>query len=533
MTYSLSKKEIITEILKCGKDPNYFINNYARISHPVEGLIPFKTYPYQTDLLSDFNDYRFTVILKARQLGISTIAAAYIVWMMVFHRDKNILVMATKFKTASNLVKKVKAVLKNLPDWLIIAEISIDNRASFELSNGSQIQAASTSGDAGRSEALSLLVIDEAAHVENLVDLWAGLYPTISTGGRVIALSTPNGVGNWFHKIYTEAEEGANDFHPVRLDWDVHPERDQAWFDKETRNMSKREIAQELECNFNTSGETVIHPEAIARMQLQIKEPKYRTSFDRNMWIWEEYEPECSYLLVADVARGDGADYSVFHVVKLDTMEVVAEYQGKPSLDMYSNILFQIGKEYGDCLLVVENVGIGISVLEKLIELEYPNIYYSVKGTHEFVESHRGRYDSSAIPGFTTSIKTRPLIVAKLEEFIRNKLITVYSLRFINELRTFIWYNGKPQAMRGYNDDLIMALAIACWVRDTALTTNQRDIEYKKACLNSIISVNTKLNTTLPGMEGYNPKEALEEKLFKGRENAKSTYEQYPWLIKG
>ncbi len=167
MTYTLSKKEIVTEILKCGKDPDYFINNYARIAHPLHGLVPFKTYPYQTNLLSDFNDYRFTVILKARQLGISTIAAAYIVWMMVFHRDKNILVMATKFKTASNLVKKVKAILKNIPEWLLIAGISVDNRASFELSNGSQIQAASTSGDAGRSEALSLLVIDEAAHIED------------------------------------------------------------------------------------------------------------------------------------------------------------------------------------------------------------------------------------------------------------------------------------------------------------------------------------------------------------------------------
>lgn len=192
MSYTLSKKEIVAEILKCGKDPVYFIDNYARISHPIEGLIPFKTYPYQADLLQDFNDYRFNVILKARQLGISTIAAGYIVWLMLFHRDKNILVMATKFKTASNLVKKVKAIMKNLPQWIVISEISIDNRSSFELSNGSQIQAASTSGDAGRSEALSLLVIDEAAHVENLSELWAGLYPTISTGGRVIALSTPN-----------------------------------------------------------------------------------------------------------------------------------------------------------------------------------------------------------------------------------------------------------------------------------------------------------------------------------------------------
>ena len=141
---------------------------------------------------------RFTVILKARQLGISTITAAYCVWLMLFHRDKNVLVIATKFATAANLVKKVKNIMKNLPPWLQVATISIDNRTSFELSNGSQIKAASTSGDAGRSEALSLLVIDEAAHVDGLKELWTGLYPTLSTGGRCIALSTPNGVGNWF-----------------------------------------------------------------------------------------------------------------------------------------------------------------------------------------------------------------------------------------------------------------------------------------------------------------------------------------------
>ena len=157
MAYKLTKKEIVKEILKCGKDPSYFTNNYCRISHPLKGLVPFKAYPYQDELLNDYNDFRFTVILKARQLGISTITAAYCVWLMLFHRDKNILVIATKFATAGNLVKKVKNIMKNLPDWLQVAKISVDNRTSFELSNGSQIKAASTSGDAGRSEALSLL----------------------------------------------------------------------------------------------------------------------------------------------------------------------------------------------------------------------------------------------------------------------------------------------------------------------------------------------------------------------------------------
>ena len=161
MSFQLDKKQQIKEIVKCGKDPVYFLNNYARISHPLHGLILFNTYNFQDDLLKDFNDYRFNVILKARQLGISTITAGYITWMMLFHRDKAILVMATKFATAGNLVKKVKNIMRNVPEWLKIATISVDNRTSFELSNGSSIKATSTSGDAGRSEAMSLIFLDE------------------------------------------------------------------------------------------------------------------------------------------------------------------------------------------------------------------------------------------------------------------------------------------------------------------------------------------------------------------------------------
>ena len=274
MGYQLSKKELVQEIVKSGKDPNYFIHNYAKISHPLHGLIPFKTYDFQKELLEDFNNHRFNVILKARQMGVTTIMAAYISWMMMFHRDKNILIMATKFQTASTLVKKVKAIIKTLHDWLTITEISFDNRTSFELSKGSQIKASSTAFDAGRGEALSLLVIDEAAHVEGLDELWTGLYPTISTGGRCIVASTPNGVGNWFHQTYIEAEQELNAFHSVKIMWDEHPDRDQKWFEEETKNMSQRQIAQEFECNFNASGETVVHPNDIKRLEEEVCEPK-------------------------------------------------------------------------------------------------------------------------------------------------------------------------------------------------------------------------------------------------------------------
>ena len=522
-----NKQEIVAEIVRCGKSPAYFCNNYAKISHPMRGLIPFSLYPFQETALTDFKNNRFSVILKARQLGISTTVAAYVCWLMLFHRDKNVLVVATKLGTATNLVKKIKAIHKNLPPSLKIADISIDNRTSFELSNGSQVKASSTSGDAGRSEALSLLVVDEAAFVEGMEELWAGLYPTLSTGGRCIALSTPNGVGNWFHKTYTEAEEDKNDFYTIKLPWDVHPERDQEWFEKETRNMSRREIAQELECNFNASGETVIHGDDLNLLIEEVVEPKYKSGFDRNYWIWHEPQDSLEYIAVADVARGDGSDFSVVQIVEVRSMTQVAEYQGKITPDQFAPLLYNIATEYNDALLIIENNSLGIGVLSRLQEMEYKNLYYSVKSTHEYVDELTAQ-SIGGVPGFTMSMKTRPLVIAKLEEFVRNKLIKIKSARLVNEIKTFVWHNGRPQAMRSYNDDLVIAACISCWVRDTALVTNNREMAYKKALLSSITTSQKTLNTKIPGQHGYQPKRG--QKTFKGSDGR--THD-LSWISKG
>jgi hypothetical protein len=232
-------------------------------------------------------------------------------------------------------------------------------------------------------------------------------------------------------------------------------------------------------------------------------------------------------LLVADVARGDGADYSTFHIIKLETLEVVGEYQGKPTLDMYAGMLNQVGREFGNCMVVVENNNIGYAVLNKLIEYAYPNVYHSIKSTHEYIEQYQADALTNSVPGFTTTMKTRPLIIAKLEEFIRNKLIKVYSSRTINEMKTFIWKNGKPQAMKGYNDDLIMALAIACWVRDTALQANARELNYQKAFLDAIYTTKTSMNTQIKGQHGYKKDNILDK-----MNDSKKLYDQYKWIIK-
>jgi hypothetical protein len=120
------------------------------------------------------------------------------------------------------------------------------------------------------------------------------------------------------------------------------------------------------------------------------------------------------------------------------------------------------------------------------------------------------------------------LIVAKLEEFIRNELITIQSKRSYQELKTFVWKNGRPEAQRGYNDDLVMSLSIACWVRDTALQESARDLQYKRTFLNSMVITNTKLNTTIPGMQGYKKGESFDKV-----NAAKQMYDDFSWIFKG
>ena len=248
----INKSNQIKEIVKCGRDPTYFFNSYLKIQHPVRGLIKFDTYDFQDECIEQFLENRFNIILKSRQLGMSTLVAAYSVWLSLFQKDKNILIIATKLSVAQNFISKVKTMVRSLPGWLVLPEIITNNKQLLEFSHGSSIKAIPTSEDAGRSEALSLLIIDEAAFVRNFDDLWTGLYPTISTGGRVIILSTPNGVGGQYYKLYTDAEAGLNEFAAIKLQWDVHPERGQEWFDKTTKNLSNRQISQEYLCDFTS-----------------------------------------------------------------------------------------------------------------------------------------------------------------------------------------------------------------------------------------------------------------------------------------
>ena len=488
------KKVIRQEYLKCARDPVHFMRKYCYIQHPQRGRIQFNLFPFQEKVLSLFQDNPYSIILKSRQLGISTLSAGYSLWMMTFHKDKNILCIATKQETAKNMVTKVKFMYENLPSWLKI-DAAENNKLNLRLANGSQIKATSASSDAGRSEAVSLLLIDEAAFIDNIGEIWASAQQTLATGGGCIALSTPYGTGNWFHQTWTRAEAKENQFLPIKLPWYVHPERDQTWRDRQDELLGDpRMAAQECDCDFSTSGDIVFYSEYIEYYEKSfVKAPLERRGVDKNLWVWENADYTRDYLVVADVSRGDGKDYSAFHVIDVTNNVQVAEYKGQLGTKEFGHLLVGIATEYNEALLVIENANIGWASIQVVIERNYPNLYYSQKSEGTNVNSYFDKFQdhSKMVAGFTMSSRTRPMVIGKFQEYISDKGVTIQSKRLIEEMKTFIWRNGRPEAQTGYNDDLVMSFGMAMYIRDTALKYRQRGIDIQKQTLN-----NMKVNRT-------------------------------------
>ena len=482
-------KDIIKqEFVKCAQDPVYFMKKYYWIQHPQRGRIQFNLYLFQEGVLHQFQKNKYNIVNKSRQLGISTLSSAYSLWMMLFNKDKNVLCIATKQETAKNMVTKVKFAYDNLPSWLQIKAIE-NNKLSLKLSNGSQIKAIGATGDAGRSEAVSLLLLDEAAFIEGIDEIFASAQQTLATGGQCIAISTPFGTGNWFHRTFIGGEEGKNGFTSIKIPWTVHPERSQKWRDEQDVILGPRNAAQECDCDFSTSGDSVVEPDILNwYIQTFQVDPVAKGGFDGNLWRWEYPDYTRNYMVVADVARGDGKDYSACHVIDVETAKQVAEYKGQVGTRDYGHMLVALSTEYNNALLVIENANIGWDTIQTVIERGYQNLYYSSKTDTANItqDNFLSRNENNLVPGFTNSTKTRPLVVSKLEAYMRERGCIIQSRRLLEELRTFIWKNGKAQATDGYNDDLVMAFGFGLFLRDTALRFNQSAMDLTRASLGGI-----------------------------------------------
>lgn len=476
------------EYIKCLNDPIYFMKKFVFIQTS-KGRSLFYLYKFQEKVLFLLNKHDRNMILKSRQLGITTLCAGYCLWLMVFKKDQSILAVAPDRDKAMEILGKIQFAYDNLPKWLLDlsgAHHSENNKTKLVLKNGSKAEAISGAAKAARSKTANVLILDEAAFIEKADELWASAQQTLATGGKAIVLSTPNGFDPFFHVRWLEAESGESTFIPIKLPWYVHPDRDQKWRDEQDVELGKKLAAQECDCSFLTSGTGFFESEDLEIIRKNLRDPIERRGPEKDYWIWKYPHEVGNCIVVVDTAKGDGNDYSSIQVIDVENVEQVAEYKGMYDPKLLGKFAVNVAIEYNGSVLVVENTGIGYTTIREVIELGYSNIYYSPKNeTTDTYAYTNVRYDdySNMSAGFSTNTKTRPIILNKLDEYVRARMFRINSIRLHSEMTTFIWKNGKPQAMSGRNDDLIIPCAIAFYLRDSVLQQRLHNMDLHRSAL--------------------------------------------------
>lgn len=557
MNNLLTKEEILGEYAHCLDDPKYPIINYLKTYDLTqEGFVPFKLFKKQSEIIDDYEKFRFNLVTKPRQAGISTTTQAYLAIKVAFADDnkpETIIVIANKLTLAKKFIKGIKDFVNQIPRWAWGPEYygseekekkSIwikDSQVELELPNGSKIIAVATSTDALRGYTPTYLVFDEAAFIDNGSELYSAAITSLGTGGKAILISTPNGYDDLYYKTYEQSVKGENDYNVIEMRWYQDPRynKDLRWIDKDNNqikeieftfesyaekveqgykptsswyegmckelNNNKRRIAQELDVSFLGSGGNVIDDEYIVfQEKTNVKEPKFILGKEQEIWLWEEPIEGHEYILTADVARGDGTDFSVIEIIDFTTMEQVFEYKAKIPPDLFAQIVNEWGLKYGEAYAVIDNIGVGGTTVSKLMELEYPNLHWD-NPQHKMLIDKRSikAYDNeNKIAGFSVG-NVRLNMIANFEQMIRENKIKIRSKRATSEMRTFIYKNGKPDHMSGYNDDCIQAIAMGLWIIEFSFTKLKKVKAQTIAILNgwvvnnstTILDENTKAKT--------------------------------------
>lgn len=483
-THSLTQEEF-KELTKVSTDIFEFAK-HIKVIHPLLGKVRFDLYPYQLALLWAFIKYKFNVILKFRQAGVTELIAMFSLWLAMYHPYKNIVIISIKDRVAKKVLRKIKFMYKELPNHLRTRVVNgrgdeIGTTTELEFANGSIISSIPTTEDAGRSEAVSLLVIDEAAIVRWAERIWAASWPTLSTGGRAIVNSTAYGVGNFFHKLFVNAVAGGNAFHPVRLHWQMHPERDQAWYNSQLQILGARKTAQEIDGDFLTSGNTVFDLADIRDIEdFADENPPISIKENGQLHIFKEPEKGKRYFLGSDIATGRAQDYTTMSILDQWGDEMVC-FKGKIGVSKATKMIGNYGRRYNKAVAAPESNDIGLAVATNLQDNGYPNLYYSKS---LLKKKGKSKPEEQLIPGWYTTKKNRPVIIAGLEEDIRNQsdhdsAIGIKNKFFCQEAYTFIYdARNRPIAMNKdkesgddlfddevYTDDSIFGLAIANHIR--------------------------------------------------------------------
>ena len=587
----LTKEQVMIEYVKCMNDTPYALRTYLQTyDNTVSRYVPLELFPDQISLLKDYEDYEENIALKYRQAGVSTVTAAWISKRLVFAKKtqpEKILIIANKLDTSMEMANKIRAFVDQWPNW-VGAGFSNDKNSQrhYKLTNGSEVKAVATSKDALRGFTPTILVFDEAAFIEADSDFWAACMASLSTGGKVIVVSTPNGYDPIYYEIYDQSLKGMNNFKISEMFWYRDPrnakdlylvptedlihyllnreefddsknvsfahvdpyERDyeelnhffkqgykpcSSWYEKMVKKLKydKRKINQELNCEFLGSGDNVFDNK-------QLEEIKNNSLLDppsklmgNSLWIWKEPVEGHKYIMGVDVSRGDSEDFSSIQIIDFDEREQVLEYVGKIPPDTLAEVAYKWGLMYNAFVVVDITGGMGITTVRKMQELGYKSLY--VDGIDPFNIWANNKTSVEKIPGINFNNK-RVQIIASFEEWVRHKF-KIRSVRLYNEMNTFVYINGRPDHQKGQHDDLIMGISMAIYIAESSFSKLEKATEQAKVMIESWAIVN---NESVRKETHFDPvipnQNVLKERM--GLHNngpSKDDYQKYGWLFGG
>jgi hypothetical protein len=586
----LTKEQIMLEYVKCMRDTPYALRTYLQTyDNTVSKYVPLELFPDQVSLLKDYEDYEENIALKYRQAGVSTVTAAWVSKRLVFakkEKPEKILIIANKLDTSMEMANKIRSFVDQWPKW-VGTGFSADKNSQrhYKLTNGCEVKAVATSRDALRGYTPTILVFDEAAFIEADNDFWAACMASLSTGGKVIVVSTPNGYDPIYYEIYDQSTKGINNFKISEMFWWKDPryskdlylvptddlvdfllhkeERDQSgnisfgdsdpyerdydhikeyflkgykpcssWYEKMVKKLKydKRKINQELNCEFLGSGDNVFDAKQLEYLKSNTIYDAPNKMMGNSLWMWKEPEQGHKYIMGVDVSRGDSEDFSSIQIIDFDEREQVLEYVGKIPPDALAEIAYKWGLTYNAFCVVDITGGMGITTVRKMQELGYKNLYIDGVDTTNIWSYNAKALDK--IPGINFNNK-RVQIIAAFEEYVRHKF-KIRSSRLYNEMNTFIYVNGRPDHQKGQHDDLIMGISMAIYVGESSFQKLEKVVEKTKMMIESwTVSNNDSVgrqlhfDPVLPNMNTMNDR-------YKNNSGpSREEYMKYGWLFGG
>ena len=588
----LSRGEIMIEYAKCLASPIYGIETYLEtFDKTQEGFVQFNLFPRQKEIIHAYEGHRFNLITKPRQAGVSTTTAAYLSIKVGFADEENpeaILIIANKQELAFEFLAKIKDFVSQLPRWVWGPDyygseknesktiFITDSKKEIRLPNGSRVKAVATSKDALRGFTPTYLVMDEAAYIDNGAIVFGAALTALGTGGKATLISTPNGMDKLYYETYAQSKARKNNFNIIEMKWyeDLRYNKDlkwvkgdevideveftfesysrmisegykptSSWYEEMCRGMNNdaRMIAQELDVSFIGSGGNVISEEIIEEQnKLNVTDPLYVSGAENEIWIWKEPEEGHQYIMGVDVSRGDGEDSSTIVILDFTTMEQVMEYQGKIQPDLLAQLVEEYGELYKAYTVVDITGGMGVSTVLKLLEFDYKRLHYDTPNGKILSTKQRQMEafkKDNKVPGLQVS-SIRVQMVSNFEEKIRNNIVKIRSVRLTNEMKTFVYKNGRPDHMDGYHDDLLMALAMCLWVIEHSFKNLEKLEKQTKAILSSwatTTTVNSKSDIERVGVSQNSNNIQQRRPNFSPivSKNMQDPTGQYMWLFSG